>query len=140
VIKRFNGQRIQRIAWKIVRGLYFHHHERVLPENHTTWVSLTPPGEQPPEHFVRFMQLPENDPRGRYPAIFDYRSQNFTEAPPANLHYWAFLIWDRIILTVLFHDPDCGCERCNDRTRPAPLTSQLRPPAAKQAFKPARST
>ena len=81
VIKRFNGQRIQRVAWKIVRGLYFYHHHRVLPENHTTWVSLTPPGEQPPEHFVRFMQLPENDPKGKYPAIFDYRFQNFTEFP-----------------------------------------------------------
>ena len=31
VVKRFQGKRLTRIAWKIVRGLNFHHHDVVLP-------------------------------------------------------------------------------------------------------------
>jgi hypothetical protein len=33
VVKRLNGPRIHRVAWKIVRGLHFHHFTEVLPEN-----------------------------------------------------------------------------------------------------------
>jgi hypothetical protein len=32
VVKRFQGKRLQRVGWKIVRGLYFHHHGIALPE------------------------------------------------------------------------------------------------------------
>ncbi len=45
VVKRFQGERISRIAWKIVRGLYFHHHGITLPEERVTWVSVTPMNE-----------------------------------------------------------------------------------------------
>jgi len=111
VVKRFAGARLQRVSWKIVRGLFFLHHDRVLPTNTTTWVSLTAPGETPPEHFRHFMSLPDRAQHGRYPGAFAYRFDNFTEAG-ANLHYWAFLLWDRIIITVIFHDPGCGCANC----------------------------
>jgi hypothetical protein len=30
VVQRFDGSRIKRVAWKIVRGLYFHHHDKFL--------------------------------------------------------------------------------------------------------------
>jgi hypothetical protein len=30
VVKRFQGSRVARVAWKIVRGLYFHHNGEVL--------------------------------------------------------------------------------------------------------------
>jgi hypothetical protein len=110
VAKRFEGKRISRIAWKIVRGLYFRHHNEVLPADLTTWVSLTPPGEMPPEHFMIFMSLPDNEPHGQYPGVFDYRFQRFTEVQ--DIHYWALLIWDSIIITVIFHDPKCSCEQC----------------------------
>lgn len=112
VIKRFEGARISRIAWKITRGLYFHHHNRTLSEDLVTWVSVTAPGERPPEHFLMFTSLPDNEPHGRYPGVFAYRFQNFTEE--GNTHYWAMLLWDRIIVTVLFHDPECTCERCTE--------------------------
>lgn len=116
VVKRFEGKRISRIAWKIVRGLYFYHHNEVLPADLTTWVSLTSPGEIPPEHFRVFMSLPDNEPHGEYPGVFDYRFQRFTETQ--DVHYWALLIWDRIIITVIFHDPKCGCEQCQFRHSP----------------------
>jgi hypothetical protein len=122
VVKRFEGERISRIAWKIVRGLYFHHHNEVLPAVHTTWVSLTPPGEMPPEHFMVFMSLPDNEPHGQYPGVFDYRFQRFTEVQDD--HYWALLIWDRIIITVIFHDPKCSCEQCLFRPAGAVVQGQ----------------
>lgn len=109
VIKRFQGARVQRVAWKIVRGLYFHHHGIALPEHHTTWVSVTPPDQLPPEHFRMFMSLP-NESHGLYPGVFAYRFDHFIG--PQNTHYWALLLWDRIIITIIFHDPACACDQC----------------------------
>jgi hypothetical protein len=114
VVQRFDGNRIKRVAWKIVRGLYFHHQNKFLPEDLITGVTLTPPEQEPPDHFKAFMSLPDNEPHGQYPGVFDYRFQNLTEAH-ANAHYWAMLFWDRIIITVAFHDPACPCEECQHR-------------------------
>jgi hypothetical protein len=107
VIQRIDGARISRVAWKIVRGLYFHHHYEVLPVKSARWVSLTPPNRPPPEHFGVFINLPDTPSRGQYPGVFDYKFLKFPEA-----HYWALLFWDRIIVTVVFHDPSCVCGKC----------------------------
>jgi hypothetical protein len=96
VVQRFDGDRIKRVAWKIVRGLYFRHQNRFLPEDLVTGVTLTPPDQEPPEHFQAFVALPDNEEHGQYPGVFAYRFQNFTEAH-VNGHYWAMLFWDRII-------------------------------------------
>jgi hypothetical protein len=109
IVKRFDGERIRRVAWKIVRGLYFHHHGVVLPDNLETSVSLTAPGETPPDHFLAFNSVP-NVEAGPYPGAFAYRFQKFSEPDYPNkstLHYWALLFWDRVIVTVIFHDPAC---------------------------------
>lgn len=109
VLQRIDGARISRVAWKIVSGLYFHHNSEVLPAKAARWVTLTPPNNNqvPPEHFLAFDKLSESKSRGRYPGVFDYKFQNFPEA-----HYWALLLWDQIILTVIFHDPSCTCGKC----------------------------
>ena len=45
-------------------------------------------------------------------VLFDYRFHVF-EMDVGTLNYWAFLIWDRIIVTAHFHDPwSCQCEDC----------------------------
>jgi hypothetical protein len=36
VLKRFDGKRIARVAWKMVRGLHFHYAHEVLPEDWPT--------------------------------------------------------------------------------------------------------
>jgi hypothetical protein len=107
VAKHFDGARLSRVAWKIVRGLYFHHHGTTLRAEAARWVSFTPPDQVPPEHFLYFVGLPDNPSRGQYPGVFDYK---FQEAPEG--HYWALLLWDRIIMTVAFHDPACSCGKC----------------------------
>jgi hypothetical protein len=112
VLKRFDRARVLHVAWKIVRCLYFHHHGRVLPADHANDVSIAPLGREPPDHFRMVSEGQNHDSRGRYPGVFDYRFDHFTEAAPASVHYWALMLWDRIIVTVIFHDPDCGCEGC----------------------------
>jgi hypothetical protein len=101
VVKRFDPDRIHRIIWKIVRGLYFHHYGKPLPEDLKTNMTLTSPEQMPPKHFLMFTGLPGNTSHGNYPGVFAYQFQSFTEAEP-NSHYWALLLWDRIIVTIVF--------------------------------------
>ena len=113
VIMRQDGARVARVAWKIVRGLYFHHHSTILPEDIYSGCTVTPPGERPPEHFIDVIGLPDSEKHGQYPGIFDYLFRVFELDFGKKLHYWAFLIWDRIIMTMSFHDPwSCKCEKC----------------------------
>ena len=112
VAKHQDGARISRVAYKIVRGLYFRHHCEILPESISVGCTVTAPGQPPPEHFESVRDLPDDETHGRYPGVFDYRFNAF-ETDLGKLNYWAFLIWDRIIVTVCFHDPwSCQCEDC----------------------------
>jgi hypothetical protein len=113
VVKRFDSKRIERVLWKIVRGLNFHHHNEVLPETLALSWSLTTREELgPPDHFKVFMELlPDKEPLGDYQAVFSYRFQHFVEAG-VNFHYWALLIWDSVLVTMRFHDPACACQQC----------------------------
>jgi hypothetical protein len=107
VMQRIDGARISRVAWKIVRGLYFHHHNEVFRPRAARWVTVTPPNRVPPEDFRVFVNQPEAQSRGQHRAVFDYK---FGKYPEGN--YWALLFWDRIIVTVAFHDPGCACGKC----------------------------
>jgi len=40
IVKRFDGKRVSRVAWKIVRGLYFHHTGHYLPADWTRTVEF----------------------------------------------------------------------------------------------------
>lgn len=108
VAKRFEGVRIKRIAWKIVRGLHFHHHGECYPADWTVAIQVVPPGERPPDHFL--MTVWNDDSFGRHEAVFDYKFRQFPDA--GDLHYWALLLWDRIIIIVMFHDFHCTCNQC----------------------------
>ena len=112
VIKRQEGNRIRRVAWKIARGLYFQKNNRILPETLPVGCTMTSPGERPPEHFLSIMNLSDDATYGRYPGVFDYRYR-MENVDSGKLNYWAFLIWDRIIMTVYSHDPwSCRCAEC----------------------------
>ena len=112
VVKRQEGSRIKRVAWKIVRGLYFNHHRAILPEAINVGCTVTAPRQPPPDHFQCVIGLGDNEKHGLYPGAFDYLFRSF-ETDHGNRNYWAFIIWDRIIVTVYFHDPwSCQCEDC----------------------------
>jgi hypothetical protein len=107
VAKRFQGHRVLRVAWKIVRGLYFSRFGKVLEEDAPRHLEIVPPGEMPPESFF---VLSGKENHGKYPGVFDY---TFAAYPNQhNFNYCAMLLWDRIILTMGFQGPACDCAEC----------------------------
>jgi len=109
VVKRIVPERIWRVIWKIVRGLFYFEHNRVLPDNTPRLFKVVSPGDKPPEEFYFISNYPI---RGQYPGVFDYKYRVFPEAK--NSHLWAMLFWDRLIMLAVFHDPDCDCAKCNE--------------------------
>ena len=108
IAKRIEGHRVHRIAWKLVRGLYFHHYGQVLPEDTPNGLKIVPPDQPPPKEFI--IALPDDPVRGQYPGVFDYKFAKFPEVH--DFHYWGMLLWGRLILIVTFHDPACSCAYC----------------------------
>lgn len=112
IAKRFDGARIARVAFKIVRGLYFHHHGVALPADLNTSVRLVQPGHRAPDDFVHFMRTDDNVSHGLHQGVFAYRFRRYVvfEGRPteAIMHYWSLLFWDRIIFIVTFEDPPTG--------------------------------
>jgi hypothetical protein len=109
VAKRFEGERLHRVAWKIVRGLYFHEFGQVLPEKTTNSLEIFPPDKPPSATFLNVLMDAQS--RGQYPGVFDYK---YVTAPELHdFNYWGMLFWDRLILTMAFHSPACKCEHCS---------------------------
>jgi hypothetical protein len=107
IAKRFDGKRVHRVAWKIIRGLYFYNFGEVLPENTPNHLEIVPPNEPPPREFSA---LPDEPVRGQHPGVFDYKFVKFPEVHSFN--YWAMLLWDKLIMIMMFHDPTCDCKSC----------------------------
>lgn len=105
VAKRFEGERLHRVAWKIIRGLYSHQFDEVLPEDTLNRLVIVPPDQPPPrECFL----LPDEPVYGQFPGVFDYKFAKVTEI--GDFNYWAIFLWDRIIMIMMFHDPARECE------------------------------
>ena len=111
VIKKFDAERVWRVVWKIVRGLFFKEHQRLLPENTLkVYYKFISVGESPPPEFEVVRNTPS---RGQYPNFFDYKYVTIPELD--NGHFWAMLFWNRLIILIAFHDPECECETCCKR-------------------------
>lgn len=109
VAQRIEGARIHRVAWKIVRGLYFREFGEFLPENTPNSLEIAPPDRPPPERFLH--ALHDVASRGSYPGVFDYKLAQYPSLNDFN--YWGMLFWDRLILIMSFHSPRCPCEYCS---------------------------
>ncbi|HUU40933.1 MAG TPA: hypothetical protein VMW42_08335, partial [Desulfatiglandales bacterium] len=121
VIKRFDAERVWRIVWKIVRGLFFKEHQRILPENTLiTYYKFISENEEPPPEFPA---VRDTQKRGQYPAVFDYKYKVTPELN--NFHFWAMLFWSRIIILIAFHDPECVCETCCKRNNNSEYVNSL---------------
>lgn len=110
VAKKFDAQRVHDVIYKIIRGLHYHHEGEILPATASCSFTVTPPGEEPPAFFVTLEKEGQLIKRGRYQGIFAYAYRKFPEAN--DLHFWAMLLWDNILVTAAFHDPACECEDC----------------------------
>jgi hypothetical protein len=108
VIKRLEGVRIKRVAWKIVRGLYSHLNRQVLPEARRHGLDLVEPERK--VVLAQWNPVLTAPSLGQYPGVFDYKNRQYAVAGnPARLDVWALLFWDRLMAFVMFHDHDCGC-------------------------------
>jgi hypothetical protein len=87
--------------------LYFADFGTCLPDKAHKKLEIVLPGKMPPESFF---VLAGDQSRGAYPGVFDYTVAAYPDFH--GLNYWAMLLWDRIILTVTFQDPMCGCAEC----------------------------
>ena len=105
VVKRFDDERLWRVVWKIVRGLFFKEIGQVLPEKWAIGRKMFSPGEIPPPEWNFLLSAPK---LGQYPAVFDYRYVGIQD----KIYLWAMLFWGRIIMLVGFHVPGCTCREC----------------------------
>ena len=110
---RYERGRIENVIWKIIKGLYFIEYNEYLHDQVARTIKLIVPGDQPPIEFL--MTLANERGRGRHKGLFDYKMMKISgddEISKWILHYWAFRLWERVIFTIAFHDPDCGCDKC----------------------------
>jgi hypothetical protein len=110
VAKMIDHNRFFRVLWKIIRGLHYHHSGEILPEEWGMRYWIAAPYEEPDEFFRLYAESGREVIRGKYPLVFSYFFDRFTEV--WGMHYWGFHLWDSIIVTAMFHDPVCDCEDC----------------------------
>jgi hypothetical protein len=106
VIKRFEGARVNRVAWKLVRGLYFHETSAVLPDDTPFTTEIIEP--------ERARELAGTNPlwekvkaqpsRGSYGGVFEYK-YFFGEIDGKKLHSWGMILWDKLMIFVAHHHP-----------------------------------
>jgi hypothetical protein len=110
VAKRIDPQRAHDVIYKIVRGLHYHRSGEILPPVWDCHFTITPVGEPLPKVFTFLTSNNLLEQEGRYRGVFAYGGRTFKEVD--NLHVWALLLWDRILVTLMFHDPACPCAEC----------------------------
>lgn len=106
VAKQFETNRVKRVVWKIVRGLFFKETKQTLPEDLIFKFDMLSPGETPSPEYDLLRSVPA---LGDYPGVFDYRYVGISD----KMYIWSLLFWDRIIMFVGFHVPWCKCSVCN---------------------------
>ncbi len=94
VAKRFDGGRVRRVIWKILRGLYFKENKIFLPEDtkKIIWVGFKDEGL--PSIFPYVRNTPS---RGNYPGVFDYKYRK-----EEDFELWAMLFWNTLTAVILF--------------------------------------
>lgn len=89
--------RIERVVRKIIKGLHFLETQEYLDTPDNIGMIVTFPGQQPPDDFVEIMTSLPTEGRGQHQGVFAYRPY-----VAEDLHYWALLFWDRILITASF--------------------------------------
>ncbi len=105
VAMRVDGERISRVVWKIVRGLYRIEIGDVLPDDTPFHLELVEPENRDESRLQNLWEAVKAQPsKGRYRAVFDYKYLD-ARAGRARLHLWGMLLWDRIMIFVSHRHP-----------------------------------
>jgi len=103
MLKRFDGERVYRVIWKIIRGLHFLTFRRAIPgDTPTGYYQLYEGGRMPSA--VDLQLLASCQGLGPHPDIFDYKFLSDDESP-RNL-FWALRFWGQIIVTFAYQCED----------------------------------
>jgi hypothetical protein len=107
---RFDGQRMKRVVWKIVRGLWFLEHSTVLPEDTGFLYDVQEPESDKRPEYEDFWTLVRAQPsQGQYQAVFAHKYLKYTEGPSTEgdrcLHGWAMLLWNALIIYCFHFEP-----------------------------------
>ena len=107
VVKHFDGGRVNRIVWKLARGLYFHHNDSVLPDDTPFTTELIEPerARETAGTNALWERVKSQPPCGSYGGVFEYKYFVAT-IDDKTLHSWGMLLWDKIMVFVAHHDPD----------------------------------
>lgn len=106
---RFDGQRVKRVVWKIVRGLWHLEHATVLPESTGFLYDIREPENDKRPEYEEFWNLVRAQPsRGEYQAVFAHKYLRYIDPATDNdrcLHGWAMLLWDAVIVYCFHFEP-----------------------------------
>ena len=105
--------KMQNVMWKIARGIYFKHFEKVLPEGRDFKIQYYPPPTAviPPQ----LENLMKTTPtlKTSNPSVFIYK-YGLHKVLDIDVHSMIFLFWDCFIVHVMFHALGCQCGNCNN--------------------------
>lgn len=110
VIQKFDGARLTRVIWKIVRGLFFADSGKTVALPVATPFSLEIYGPLDPPAPAYVIALMGEPSCGLVPQVLDYK---VLKAEDSAAQFWNLLLWERYVIFVAFHEPGiCKCGAC----------------------------
>jgi hypothetical protein len=109
LFKKFDSERIGRVVWKIVRGLWFIERRSVLPERTKSRFRIYS-RDDPPDPMLA--PLLRSERKGEYPFVFAYWSLRTLGRGGRIWETWALSFWDSFLFFVIFHCSTCSCSDC----------------------------
>jgi len=106
VFKRVESFRLERIVWKIARGLFYKEYKRFLPEDRLICCAVIPSNCKPPD--ILELAIQTESKGGKNQGVFDYKffhAEDKDDEGPLNFYMYAMLFWDKIIAFAGFDDP-----------------------------------
>ena len=107
---KLERSKIERVIWKLVRGIYFLNIKKVLSKNLSRQITRFDGMPQFKQEFQEGF-IKKVAPAGPHPDVLIYKYGYYNE--PANkAHIILIYLWKAIIFAVSFHDVGCGCDEC----------------------------
>lgn len=110
IVKRVDPERIDRVIWKITRGLFTLEYQKHLPESREHTANLFEPGVDIPEVYAPVLAT---ESLGKFGAAFAYKHRVY-RGQAARLSVWAMLFWGQVICCSAYHHLECHCAICVD--------------------------
>ena len=116
-IAKLDIKTIDKVAWKIARGLFYFHTKgnKFLPENtireQMMYFSKYEHIEglrSIPKEILQIVFSEQIKPEGSNFDFFRWKIISLEEGA----HFCFFFLWDYWLFIYMFHDPDCRCEKC----------------------------